>query len=76
MGLRQTMKYSSLLQALFIYYLSESSVASAISSARSRTRIFSSRERGLTASSIIVMQNGHPAAIVWGAASLIWSKRF
>ena len=45
-------------------------VASASSSARSRTRTVSSSERDLTASSIIVMQNGHPTATHSGFASL------
>src|SRR5215472_17973275 len=45
-------------------------VASAMSSARSRTRTDSSSERDFTASSIIVMQNGHPTATHSGFASL------
>jgi len=57
-------------------YFTCASVDSAISSARLRTRTFSSSDRDLTASSICVMQNGHPTASVSGFASLIWSKRF
>src|SRR5262249_34989879 len=45
-------------------------VASAMSSARSRTRTDSSSERDFTASSIMVMQNGHPTATHCGFASL------
>jgi hypothetical protein len=44
-------------------------VDSAISSTRSRTRMVSSSERDFTASSIIVMQNGHPTATHLGFAS-------
>jgi hypothetical protein len=50
-------------------------VESAISSEMSRTRIFSSVERAFIASSICVMQNGHPTASVSGFASLSSSKR-
>ena len=46
-------------------------VDSAINSDRSRMRSFSSSERDLTASSIIVMQNGLPTANVSGFAMAI-----
>src|SRR5712692_6220091 len=44
-------------------------VDSATSSIRSRTRMLSSSERDFTASSIIVMQKGHPTATHLGLAS-------
>src|SRR5262249_52459784 len=56
-------------------YPSSAPVESAINSDRSRTRIFSSIERAFIASSIRVMQKGHPTASVSGSAALNWSKR-
>jgi hypothetical protein len=52
------------------YYLPAGSVDSATISMRSRTRIESSSERDFSASSIIVMQKGHPTASVFGLATL------
>jgi hypothetical protein len=51
-------------------HLPSGSVDSATISIRSRTRIESSSERDFNASSIIVMQNGHPTATVFGFATL------
>src|SRR5271155_1114504 len=52
-------------------YLPGGAVDSATISMRSRTRIESSSERDLSASSIIVMQKGQPTASVFGFATLI-----
>ena len=51
-------------------HLPSGSVDSATISIKSRTRIESSSERDFNASSNIVMQNGHPTAIVFGFATL------